>query len=77
MQRFISFGPPPPIIFLCTNLTDDSQEYHHGRKTFQSYPTYNMVLYLPPWSWSSLFVINIILLKIYIGLITIFHNTSL
>ena len=40
--------PPPPIIFLCINLTDDSQEYHHGCKTLQSYPTYNMVMYPLP-----------------------------
>ena len=69
------FWTPPPIIFLGINLTDDSQEYHHGRKTLQSYPTYNMVMYPPP--WNCLLVINIILLKICIGLITIFHNTSL
>ena len=33
------FWPPPPFIFFGINLTDDSQEYHHGRKTLQSYPT--------------------------------------
>ena len=40
------FGTPPPIIFLALgiNLTDDSQECHHGCKTLQSYPTYNMVM---------------------------------
>ena len=42
------FWPPPPFIFFGINLTDDSQEYHHGRKTLQSYPTYNMVMYPLP-----------------------------